>query len=54
MTPRDAPRDRSAAARAEVVLFASVPLTTEPGWQPLAEGELVVARLGQVIARTRP
>ncbi|MDH4190819.1 MAG: class II glutamine amidotransferase [Betaproteobacteria bacterium] len=32
----------------EVVLAASVPLTDEPGWRALAEGELVVARLGRI------
>lgn len=35
----------------DVVLFASVPLTTEPGWQPLAEGEVVVAHAGRIAAR---
>ncbi|MGE5090046.1 MAG: class II glutamine amidotransferase [Candidatus Levyibacteriota bacterium] len=40
----------SVAARAhqDVLLAASVPLTDEPGWRALAEGELVVARAGQV------
>ena len=33
-----------------VVLAASVPLTAEPGWRPLAEGELVAARRGMVIS----
>lgn len=42
----------SVAARAhqDVVLAASVPLTDEPGWRALAEGELVVARHGQIVA----
>lgn len=35
----------------QVVLAASVPLTSEPGWQALAEGELVVARRGRIVAR---
>lgn len=34
----------------EVVLAASVPLTTEPGWRALAEGEVVVARHGRLVA----
>jgi len=33
----------------EVVLAASVPLTGEPGWRSLAEGELVVARQGRIV-----
>jgi predicted glutamine amidotransferase len=33
-----------------VVQTPSVPLTTEPGWQPLAEGEIVVARGGRIVA----
>jgi predicted glutamine amidotransferase len=39
------------AGEQHVVLFASVPLTAEPGWQPLAAGELVVARAGLVVDR---
>ena len=35
------------------VLLASVPLTDEY-WEPLAEGELVVARAGRVVARVAP
>jgi hypothetical protein len=34
----------------QVALFASVPLTNEL-WAPLAEGELVAARGGQLVAR---
>ncbi len=34
----------------QVALFASVPLTNEP-WAPLAEGELVAACAGQLVAR---
>lgn len=34
-------------AEQDVVLVASVPLTTE-GWVPLARGEIVAARLGQI------
>jgi glutamine amidotransferase len=33
----------------EVVLAASVPLTAEPGWRALAEGELVVAQRGRIV-----
>jgi predicted glutamine amidotransferase len=33
----------------DVVLVASVPLTGEPGWRALAEGELVVARDGVLV-----
>lgn len=40
------------AAR-HVALFASVPLTDEP-WQALAQGELVVAAGGRVVARISP
>jgi predicted glutamine amidotransferase len=42
----------SVAARPhqDVLLAASVPLTDEPGWRALAEGELVVARHGQIVA----
>jgi glutamine amidotransferase len=32
-----------------VVLFASVPLTGEPGWQPLRTGEILVARAGVIV-----
>ncbi|MCA9679603.1 MAG: class II glutamine amidotransferase [Myxococcales bacterium] len=38
----------------EVVLAASVPLTDEPGWTALAEGELLVIRGGEIVARRRP
>jgi len=38
-------------AEQQVVLAASVPLTAEPGWRALAEGELVVARRGSIVAR---
>ncbi len=43
----------SVAARAQqdVLLAASVPLTDEPGWRALAEGELVVAVDGRIVAR---
>ncbi len=34
----------------EVVLAASVPLTDEPAWRALAEGELVVAQRGRILA----
>jgi glutamine amidotransferase len=35
----------------EVVLAASVPLTDEPGWQALAEGEVVAIRAGRIVER---
>lgn len=38
-------------AEQQVVLAASVPLTAEPGWRALAEGELVVAQRGSIVAR---
>lgn len=41
----------ASGARQEVALFASVPLTAEPGWRPFAEGELMLARAGRVVAR---
>lgn len=34
----------------EVVLVASVPLTPEPGWRPLAEGEVLAIRGGRVVS----
>ena len=34
----------------EVVLAASVPLTSEPGWRALGEGELLVAQRGRIVA----
>ncbi len=37
-------------AEQEVVLAASVPLTEETPWRALAEGELVVARGGRIVA----
>lgn len=42
---------RSAPAEQDVVLFASQPLTAEPAWQPLAEGEVIAVRGGRVTAR---
>jgi len=36
------------AGEQEVVIFASVPLTKESGWRALGEGELVVARDGEI------
>jgi len=38
------------AAEQRVVLFASVPLTAEPGWRALAPGEIVAARDGEIVA----
>jgi glutamine amidotransferase len=37
-------------AEQEVVLAASVPLTVERGWRPLAEGEIVAVRGGRILA----
>jgi len=42
---------RSCAPGQNVILAASVPLTDEPGWQPLLEGELVAAQGGSIVAR---
>ena len=44
---------RSCTPGQRVILAASVPLTLEPGWQPLGEGELIAARGGAVVARCR-
>jgi glutamine amidotransferase len=44
---------RQCAPGQQVVLAASVPLTGEPGWRPLDEGELVVAQGGSIVARCR-
>ena len=55
----DAPRPADAGGVAvadgdqTVLLFASVQLTEE-AWQPLAEGELVAVRDGEVLATQRP
>ncbi len=46
--------ERRCAPGQQVVLAASVPLTQEAGWQPLAEGSLVVARDGEIVAREVP
>ena len=40
------------AGEQEVALIASVPLTDEP-WQPLAEGEVVALRNGQVVTNAK-
>ncbi len=34
----------------EVVLAASVPLTEEPAWRALDEGELVAVQRGRIVA----
>jgi len=39
------------AAQQRVALFASVPLTAEAGWRPLAAGELIAARGGTIAGR---
>jgi glutamine amidotransferase len=44
---------RSEAPQQEAVLVASVPLTAE-AWVPLAEGELIVAQAGRIVARVAP
>jgi len=41
-----------AAAAQEVVLVASVPLTAGEPWEPVADGEVVVARCGRIVARS--
>lgn len=41
----------ASGAEQKVVLAASIPLTSEPGWQALDEGELVVAQGGTIVAR---
>jgi glutamine amidotransferase len=38
----------------EVVLAASVPLTEEPGWRALAQGELLVVRRGRIESAASP
>lgn len=43
---------RQCAPGQQVILAASVPLTVEPGWRPLEEGELLVARHGSIVARS--
>jgi glutamine amidotransferase len=43
----------SEAPQQEAVLVASVPLTAE-AWAPLAEGELIVAQAGRIVARVAP
>jgi len=40
--------------RQEVVLAASVPLTANEPWQPLAEGELIAVQRGRIVARMAP
>jgi glutamine amidotransferase len=42
---------RRCAPGQQVVLAASVPLTQEPGWQPLREGELIAVQDGNIVAR---
>lgn len=39
-------------AKQTVILAASVPLTEELGWRALAEGELVIAQRGRIVATT--
>lgn len=46
--------DVGAAAYQEVVLVASVPLSAEAGWEPLAEGELIAIAEGQLVDRVPP
>ena len=40
---------RSTDGEQRVVLVASVPLTTEPGWRGLGEGELIAVRDGAIL-----
>jgi glutamine amidotransferase len=44
---------RSEAPEQEAVLVASVPLSGEP-WEPLLEGEILVAQGGRIVARVPP
>ena len=41
-----------AAAAQEVVLVASVPLTAGEPWEAVADGEIVLARCGRIVARS--
>jgi glutamine amidotransferase len=43
--------DIAARPEQDVLLAASVPLTDEPAWRALAEGELVVARQGKLVEK---
>lgn len=45
---------RSCDPGQRVLLAASVPLTHEPGWRPLREGELIAAQGGDIVVRTVP
>lgn len=44
----------SAHAMQEVMLAASVPLTADEPWRPLAEGEVVALRGGRIVAQCAP
>jgi glutamine amidotransferase len=44
----------SAAAEEQVVLLASVPLTRDPAWRPLGEGEMLAVRHGAIVERRLP
>ena len=46
--------ERRCAPGQQVVLAASVPLTPEPGWRPMLEGELLAVRAGEIAARGIP
>lgn len=48
------PASNALAVEQELVIAASVPLTTEAGWQALDEGELLVAQHGRLVARPSP
>jgi glutamine amidotransferase len=45
---------RACAPGQRVVLAASVPLTGEPGWRPLREGELIATQGGNIVAGMVP
>lgn len=45
---------RSCAPDQQIVLAASVPLTGEPGWRALREGELLAVQGGDIVARVVP
>jgi predicted glutamine amidotransferase len=43
----------SAVDEQDIVMFASVPITAEP-WRPLAEGEVIAVRAGEIVATSTP
>jgi predicted glutamine amidotransferase len=47
-------QQRTCAPEQHVLLAASVPLTGEPGWRALGEGELLAVRGGAIVASLAP